>query len=221
MKQVSSFFTNQANYQQALVHRSYCHDHPTTSSNERLEFLGDSVLSLIISNRLYNFFPNLNEGDLTGRRSHLVCTETLAKKSLTLGLDAEIKMSKGEEDSGGRKNPSLLANTFEAVLGSLYLDSGLSVCEQFLNHIYPDTEIRDTKELLKDSKSLLQEKTQSKNWGTPIYETVSAEGPDHAKTFTVQVIINGKTVSTGTGTSKQRAETAAAQAALEILFSKC
>lgn len=202
----------------AFIHRSYCHDHPEVTSNERLEFLGDSILSAVISDRLYRLFPHLPEGELTGRRSQIVCTESLAQKSKLLGFDAKIKMSKGEQDSGGRLNPSLLANTFEAVLGALYLESGYAACQKYLTEIFPDSELMKVKEYIKDPKSLLQEKTQSLGWGTPVYEILSATGPDHAKSFTVQSIVNGKHVATGTGKSVQRAETEAARVSLAILF---
>ncbi len=214
----SDFFKNPTNYQSAFIHRSYCHDHPDTASNERLEFLGDSILSTVISHKLYELFPLLPEGELTGRRSRLVCTDSLAQKALELGLDQQIKLSKGEEDSGGRKNPSLLANTFEAVLGALFLDSGYSACVKYLSEVFPDLELSQVKEFIKDPKSLLQEKTQSQSWGTPQYDIVSAIGPDHSKTFTVKVTINNKIISEGVGSSKQRAETEAARAALAILF---
>jgi len=218
MKPLPNYFKITKNLESAFIHRSYCHDHPEVPSNERLEFLGDSILSAVISDRLYNLFPQLPEGELTGRRSHVVCTYSLAQKAKILGLDSQIKMSQGEEDSGGRLNPGLLANTFEAVLGALYLDSGFSACQIYLSDIFPNQELSEIIEFIKDPKSLLQEKTQSKGWGTPVYDIISAVGPDHSKLFTIQAIINGKPVATGTGSSKQRAETDAARASLAIIF---
>lgn len=202
---------------QALIHRSYCNEHPQTTSNERLEFLGDSVLSLIISARLYKLLPNSPEGDLTARRSNLVQTSTLAHKAKELKLDTQLLLSRGEENSGGRTNTGLLANTFEAVLGALYLDQGLAACEKYLTKVFPDSELTAIVTLSKDPKSLLQEKAQSTGLGTPIYSTVQAVGPDHAKLFTIAVRINGLQVATGQGSSKQRAETAAALTALNVL----
>jgi len=217
MKQVSDYFKNPDFFRQALIHRSYCNEHTGLESNERLEFLGDSVLSLVISDRLYRLLPDLPEGDLTGRRSYLVQTTTLAEKSLLLGLDQQLLLSKGEEETGGRHNPSLLANTFEAVLGALFLDCGISVCYEYLADVFPDTELT-AHFPTKDPKSLLQELSQAKGLGTPVYETVSASGPDHAKNFILTVIINSEKVAQGSGTSKQRAETEAAKAALAKLF---
>ncbi len=203
---------------QALIHRSYCNEHPRRESNERLEFLGDSVLSLVISTRLYKLFPKLPEGALTARRSYLVQTSTLAAKSIQLGLDKKLLLSSGEEQSGGRSNPSLLANTFEAVLGALYLDQGLAACEEFLSSVFPDSQLQNmSPSQIKDPKSLLQEKAQSQNLGTPIYKTVSSSGPDHARKFSVAVTIAGRQVAIGEGTSKQRAEAAAAKSALSMI----
>ena len=129
---LASLFHEPNNLKSALVHRSYCNEHPGISSNERLEFLGDAILSFVISHRLYRLLPDITEGELTNRRSYLVQTSTLSQKALSLGLDKMLLLSRGEEDSGGRSNPSLLANTFEAVLGALYLDSGLPTCETYL-----------------------------------------------------------------------------------------
>ncbi len=204
---------------QALIHRSYCNEHPGIESNERLEFLGDSILSLVISTRLYKLFPKLPEGALTARRSYLVQTSTLATKSIQLELDRKLHLSSGEEQSGGRSNPSLLANTFEAVLGAMYVEKGLMACESYLTQIFPDSElINMSPSQIKDPKSQLQEKAQSQNLGTPIYKTVSSSGPDHARKFTVTVSITDRgQIATGEGTSKQRAEAAAAKSALSVI----
>ena len=201
----------------ALTHRSYCNEHPGLASNERLEFLGDSVLSLIISHRLYTLLPGLPEGELTARRSYLVRTPSLATKSKKLGFDKLLKLSKGEEDSGGRDNPSLLANTFESVLGALYLDSGLPACQDYLNQTFPDSELTSITET-KDPKSLLQEKSQELGWGTPNYRLLEATGPDHARQFRVKVSLNAHGSASGSGRSIQKAETEAATAALAKLF---
>lgn len=219
MNPAKSFFNNIDLYNHALVHRSYINEHPGLVSNERLEFLGDSVLSLITSERLYALFPDVPEGELTSRRSLLVQTTTLAQKSLELGLDQELLLSKGEQELGGRQNQGLLANTFEAVLGALYLDQGLNKCREYLTQVFTDQEITQLKDT-KDPKSLLQEMTQAEGKGTPIYQLLEAQGPDHAKTFKVSVVIGGDQIATGTGASKQKAEIEAAKSALDILFPK-
>ncbi len=216
MKPVSSYFVSGNLFEKALVHRSYCNEHPGYQSNERLEFLGDAVLSLIISSRLFRLVPHHPEGELTARRPTLVQTSSLAAKAKILGLDTQLKLSRGEEEGGGRNNPTLLANTFEAVLGALYLDSDLPACVKFLQAVFPDSEITELTQT-KDPKSLLQEISQAKGWGTPTYHTVTATGPDHAKRFEISVHLNHQPIATGSGTSKQRAQTQAAMAALTNL----
>lgn len=214
---LASYFNNPANLQAALVHRSYCNEHPEIKeSNERLEFLGDSVLSLLTSQRLYGLLPNSAEGELTNRRSWIVQTTSLADKARMLDLHTKLLLSRGEEDSGGRENTGLLANTFEAVLGAMYLDAGLSKCEEFLKEIFPDDELL-TRNQIKDSKSLLQEIIQASERGTPIYKVLSSDGPDHARTFTVGVYVQDRQIAVGEGTSKQRAEAAAATKALDVV----
>jgi len=214
---IKSLFKDPANLNRSLVHRSYCNEHPKLASNERLEFLGDAVLSIIISERLYKLLPDVAEGELTSRRSYLVQTRTLAQKSVDLGLDKMLLLSRGEEESGGRQNPGLLANTFEAVLGSLYLEQGLDKCQHYLREVFPDAELLNITQS-KDPKSLLQETAQAKGWGTPIYKTLKSEGPDHAKTFTMAVVLNGEQKGVGHGNSKQRAETNAAASALSAIL---
>lgn len=215
---LSDFLTDPHLLTQALTHRSYCNEHPGSKSNERLEFLGDSVLSIIISDRLYRLLPDSPEGELTNRRSALVQTSTLATKSQELHFDQSLLLSRGEEDSGGRTNPSLLANTFEAILGAIYISSGIDACRQFLEKVFPDAEITSDKVKVKDPKSLLQELSQASGWGTPQYQTISTAGPDHAKQFTLHVVINSQVAGQGSGSSKQKAETQAAIAALSNLF---
>lgn len=217
MKSLANLFTDPKLLTHALTHRSYCNEHPESrSSNERLEFLGDSVLSLIISYRLYQLLPNSPEGELTNRRSFLVQTGSLAQKAKILNLNNLLLLSKGEEESGGRQNTGLLANTFEAVLGALYLDQGLHMCQEFLAEIFPDSELL-TPEQVKDPKSLLQEKIQSQGQATPIYKIISSTGPDHARQFIVAVYVGEEEIGRGEGTSKQRAESAAAASALSMV----
>jgi len=216
-KSLSNFFSTPDNLRRALIHRSYCNEHPGESSNERLEFLGDSVLSVIISERLYRLFPHSPEGELTARRSFLVQTSSLSQKAMLLKLDSQLLLSKGEAELGGRTNPSLLANTFEAVLGALFIDSGLAACQTFLTQVFPDSELTSDFDT-KDPKSRLQELTQGQGLGTPVYQTVTATGPDHAKTFLISVAINNRAAAEGRGASKQKAEAQAAKAALHKLF---
>ncbi len=201
----------------ALTHRSALNEVGTISaeSNERLEFLGDAVLELVATEFLYAKFPEKPEGILTAYRSALVKTNTLAKIAIKLDLGQKLYMSKGEEATGGRTNESMLADTMEAVIGALYLDQGFDVVSTFL-HAQLFTEIDDilTNKLYKDAKSHLQEVVQALGFDTPTYEVVAAEGPDHDKQFTVNVVVDEKIVGTGVGKSKQRAQQAAAEKAL-------
>ena len=170
---------------QAFIHRSYLNE--TTkkiSSNERLEFLGDAVLELIVSLYLFSHFPESPEGKLTLLRSSIVRTEMLAKVAHTLGLGNKLKLGRGEEEGGGRQNPSILANTFEAVLGALYLDQGFEAAQEFVNrNLLPHIEEIVAKKLYFDAKSHLQEKVQEEMKVTPIYKVLREEGPDHQKQF--------------------------------------
>lgn len=211
-------FKNPNLLQQAFIHRSYLNEHKQNDlqSNERLEFLGDAVLELITSLYLFDKFPQKPEGELTALRSALVKTETLYAVAQKLELGKHLKMSRGEKRTGGQTNPSLLANTVEAVIGAIYLDQGFEASNQFISiHIFPYLQDILNKGLYRDYKSSLQEIVQSQNQATPEYQTISAVGPDHNKTFKVKVLINHKALAIGTGASKQKAQQAAAQKALE------
>ncbi|MBP7774579.1 ribonuclease III [Candidatus Woesebacteria bacterium] len=202
----------------ALTHRSALNEKDTESSisNERLEFLGDAVLELAATKFLYTRFPEEQEGVLTAYRSALVKTTSLAALAEKLGLGEQLKMSKGEEATGGRVNPSLLADTFEAVVGALYLDQGFEVAEAFLAEqlfVTVDTILKER--LYKDPKSELQERVQGMGKETPTYSVLAENGPDHNKEFTVAVSVNGTVVAQGMGKSKQQAQQAAAQEALK------
>ncbi len=204
----------------ALTHRSALNesDSGTTSkqSNERLEFLGDAVLELITTEYLFNKFPRKPEGELTVFRSALVKTETLAELASELGLGNKLYMSHGEENSGGRNNQSLLANSMEAYIGALYLDQGLKVVTNFLQKsLFVKLKKIMEKKLYKDAKSQLQEIVQAKGLSAPIYETVKAEGPDHDKRFQVQVIVEKQVQAIGIGKSKQLAQQNSAKKALQ------
>ena len=211
-------FLNPQLLETALTHRSALNERGSTAieSNERLEFLGDAVLELSTTEYLFTEFPQEPEGVLTAYRSALVKTTSLAEVAKSLGLGERLKMSKGEESTGGRNNPSLLANTLEAVIGALYLDQGFTAADTFLREnlfVTVATILKD--KLYKDPKSELQEKVQARGFETPNYVVISEAGPDHDKEFTVEVQVGGKPVASGMGKSKQQAQQAAAQAALK------
>lgn len=204
---------------EALTHRSALNENLSTSlvSNERLEYLGDAVLELATSQFLFHSYPKEPEGVLTAYRSALVKTTTLAKIAMTLDLGQKLFMSKGEEATGGRTNTSLLANTFEAVLGALYLDQGYQAVQQFLEkHLFPEIGTILKEKSYKDAKSHLQEVVQSQGFDTPTYDVLSESGPDHEKEFTIAVVVDGTIKGKGTGASKQKAQQAAAAQALEL-----
>ncbi len=213
-------FSNPDLLETALTHRSALNEPSSGTSskvsNERLEFLGDAVLELIATRFLFDHLPQDPEGKLTNYRSALVRTETLAEVAAELGLGDKLYMSKGEEATGGRSNPSLLADTTEAIIGAIYLDQGFKVAEEFVQeHIIPKFKTIKANRLYKDAKSLLQETVQAQGLPTPTYRVVKAEGPDHDKTFTVQVVVSGKVYGRGIGPSKQAAQQQAARLALE------
>ncbi|MBP7768381.1 ribonuclease III [Candidatus Woesebacteria bacterium] len=202
----------------ALTHRSALNEKNAGSveSNERLEFLGDAVLEVVATEFLFHKFPKEPEGTLTAYRSALVKTTSLATVATTLGLGEQLKMSKGEETTGGRTNPSLLADTLEAVIGALYLDQGSTAVTTFLHeHLFTSLDTILEQRLYKDPKSELQEYVQALGDETPLYEVVSESGPDHSKEFTVAVTVNKKVIGQGSGKSKQQAQQAAAQEALQ------
>lgn len=205
---------------QVFTHRSYLNEsNDARESNERMEFLGDSILSFVVSSYIYENYPNLKEGELTNLRSILTNTETLYHVAKELKLGEYLKLSKGEEASGGRVNKSLLANTYESVVGGLYLDQGIEAARIFIHDSIIsqiDSIIQD--QGLKDPKSNLQEILQEKYKESPIYEIIEEVGPDHARTYTVQVRIGSKVLGNGTGKSKQEAEKQAAKEALKSLI---
>lgn len=205
----------------AFTHRSYLNEFKTQLvSNERLEFLGDSVLSLIISSYIYVAKPADAEGDLTNLRSYIVKTKSLAEAAEKLSLGDYLLLSRGEELTGGRKNPQLLANTFEALLGAVYVDQGIEVAKQLVySSLLPIFESEIKKGPPKDAKSSLQEIVQEREKQSPHYKIIKTTGPDHAREFTVGVFIKGEEVGTGKGPSKQVAEEEAAAEALKKLHS--
>lgn len=210
-------FNNQQLHKQAFVHRSYLNEtKEKLESNERLEFLGDSILSFIISDHLYKTYPDFDEGILTNLRSLVVNTKSLAKTAKTLNFGQSLLLSKGEEDSRGRENESILANTFEAFIGALFMDQGIKAVSDFLHEVLvPQIETYVQKKVFKDPKSLLQEYVQSKKQNSPVYKVLNEEGPAHAKQFTIGVFVENEKFGEGIGKSKQEAEESAAEVALE------
>lgn len=210
-------FKNKKLFEQAFVHRSFLNEtKEQLESNERLEFLGDSILSFIISDHLYRTYPEFKEGVLTNLRSLLVNTKTLAAAAKKLGLGRFLLLSRGEEESKGRENDTLLANSFEALIGALFLDQGAEGVREFLKAtLFPLANEYVEKRQFKDPKSILQEFVQSKKQHSPSYRVLVEKGPPHAKTFTMGVFVGDTLMGEGVGKSKQEAEEAAAKAALE------
>jgi ribonuclease III len=209
-------FTSQELLTQAFVHRSYLNEHRTfpLPHNERLEFLGDAVLELVVTDHLYRTYPN-PEGELTALRSSIVKGEMLAEVARKLNFSELLLLSRGEAKSGGRDKGYLLANALEAFLGALYLDRGYAECETFIHQhiIVYLADIIENKTFI-DPKSRLQEYTQEKYSVTPNYVVVSETGPDHEKTFTVVVMVGEEELAQGVGGSKQSAQVNAAENAL-------
>ena len=203
----------------ALTHRSYLNENPESlEDNERLEFLGDAVLDFLVGAWLYNRFPEMPEGNLTRLRSALVRTETLARFAENIDLGSAMLLGHGESEGGGRERPALLCATFEALIGAIYIDQGITAVQEFIE---PKLEISVQSFLVgnrdKDPKSVLQEWAQSQGYGTPFYHTVNSTGPDHAKTFIIEVIIEDQVHGSGVGHSKQAAAKIAAEQALKAL----
>lgn len=202
---------------EALTHRSYLNEHKAAGShNERLEFLGDAVLELATTHFLFTKFPHKPEGDLTAYRAALVNTVSLAESAKVLGLNDMLQLSKGEAKDVGRARDIILANAFEAVLGAVYLDQGYEAAEAFVARtLYPKIDAIIASRGYQDAKSRFQEASQEKRSITPSYRTIMEEGPDHDRVFTVGAFLGEEEVARGSGKSKQEAEQAAAQAALD------
>ena len=207
-------------FQTAFTHRSYLNEHQDYSlpSNERLEFLGDAVLQLVSSKYLYNKYPDQPEGKLTNYRAATVCTTSLAEESERLNYGKFLLLSNGEDQSGGRTSEYILANTFEAVLGALYIEKGIEFCHKFIEKelLYKIEDIVKN-ELYKDPKSKFQEKAQELRGITPNYEVLESWGADHERTFKVGVYLEKQLYGEGIGSSKQKAQQEAAQNALDKL----
>ena len=208
--------------EQALVHSSYVNENPgfAPASNERLEFLGDAVLGLIVAEKLYQDFPQLDEGEMTRLRAALVCQDTLARVARAIKLGDYLYLGKGEKASGGQRKPANLARALEAVIAAIFLDQGSSTTRDATLRLF-------NKELQKmasqgvevDYKSQLQEFLQAREQQAPVYRVVEATGPDHEKKFTVEVRLGDTVLGRGTGKSKKTAETEAARSALKLLQS--
>ncbi len=219
-KTIMVTFKDPSLLEQALTHSSYVNENPGLApvSNERLEFLGDAVLGLIVAVNLYQAFPHLSEGDMTRLRSELVRQDTLARVAETIGLGDYLYLGKGEEAGGGRHKPANLARAFEALVAAIFLDSGLSVASDLVTRLLEDEQqavIGQGKNI--DYKSQLQELLQAGGQPSPTYEVIAAIGPDHSKTFTVEAKLGETVLARGSGKSKKLAESEAARAALEKL----
>ncbi len=203
----------------ALTHRSYLNEHPEAlENNERLEFLGDAVLDFLVGAWLYNQYPEYAEGALTRMRAALVGNDQLGEFSRQLGLPAFLRLGRGESDGGGRDRSVLLGSAFEALVGALYLDQGIMAVRAFVE---PLLETASLPILLdsadRDPKSALQEWAQAQGFGPPHYETAATSGPEHDRTFKVNVIVNGRAIGRGAGPSKRVAAKEAARDAVETL----
>ena len=226
MKDFSTFeknlglkFKNKDLLTQAFVHRSYLNENPdfNLSQNERLEFLGDAVLELIVTEELYKKYPEKSEGDLTNWRAALVNAKMLTSVAEELGFNDFLLLSKGETKELGKARQYILANTFEALIGSIYLDSGYEPAEKFIKkYLIKNLEDIIKNGLYKDAKSYFQEIAQDKVGITPVYKVIKEWGPDHQKNFTVGVFLAEELVAEGEGSSKQEAEEQAAKTGLEV-----
>lgn len=204
---------------QAFTHRSYLNEHRgfDLPHNERLEFLGDAVLELIVTDQLYKKYPAQNEGELTGYRAALVNAITLSEVAARLGMNDYLLLSKGETKDVGRARQYILANTFEAVIGAIYLDRGYQITQDFIvRQLFSKTDEIIAKNLWQDAKSSFQEQAQEKIGVTPAYRVLREIGPDHNKRFTIGLFIGEELVATGEGHSKQEAEQDAAQKGLTL-----
>ncbi|OGB74021.1 ribonuclease III [candidate division Kazan bacterium RBG_13_50_9] len=208
-------FTNKLLLEQAFVHRSYLNENEfSPGHNERLEFLGDAVLEMIVTKYLYQKLPDKSEGELTALRSALVRRETLAEIASELDFHNYLKLSRGEAKTAANQ-PAILANTVEAFIGALFLDAGITAARKFLSkHLLPKLDAIIAAHRHIDAKSHFQELVQEREGLTPTYQVAKESGPDHDKTFEVIVLIGGKEVARGTGNSKQAAEMDAATTAL-------
>ena len=212
-------FNDKKLLEQAFIHRSYINESTGSklSHNERLEFLGDAVLELIVTDYLYNKYPDRDEGELTAYRSALVNAVIIGEVAQAIGMNDYLLLSKGEAKDAGRARSYILANTYEAYVGAVYIDQGYDVARDFISRtLFGKIDTIVAKKLWRDAKSLVQEKSQEYLNMTPVYKVISEAGPDHDKHFTIGVFFGDEQIATGKGQSKQEAEQAAARSALEI-----
>lgn len=217
-KTIGFQFKDKSLLKQAFTHRSYINENRSSGlvHNERLEFLGDAVLELVITDFLYERFKDMNEGELTSLRSALVNADTCALVAQELGANDFLLLSKGESKDTGRARQFILANTLEAVIGAIYMDGGYEPAKEFiLKHVTPRTEDIVKKGTWIDAKSLFQERAQEHEGVTPSYKTIRESGPDHDKRFVVGVYLGSEMIGQGEGKSKQDAEQEAARVALK------
>jgi ribonuclease-3 len=219
-KELGISFHQESLLEQAFVHLSYLNENPSFArpSNERLEFLGDAILNFIVTEKLYEEFPQLSEGELTEIRAALVCRDTLAELASSLKLGDWLLLGRGEEANGGRAKESTLANAMEALIGALYLDQGIAKTRRFiLRQLKPELEKIKAGKITPNYKALVQELIQGQKRPTPVYRLVEATGPDHSKQFTAEILVEGEALGKGVGKSKKVAESQAARAAWEKL----
>ena len=212
-------FRNITLLQNALAHSSYANErwHDSLKSNERLEFLGDSILGMVVAEHLYRNYPDRPEGELTRMRADMVCENALAAIAGRIGLGEHLLLGHGEEQTGGRTRNSILADAVESVIAACFLDGGMDAARGFIDRfVLTDVPVRKLRNA--DYKTALQELVQQKKNQQLTYKLIGESGPDHDKHFEVAVLLNGSTVGTGTGSSKKRAEQDAARAAMEHLF---
>jgi ribonuclease III len=213
-------FKNPVLLKQALIHTSYLNENPgiDVGSNERLEFLGDAALGVVVAQQLYLEYPDVDEGKLTELRAHLVRRDTLARAAARFELGEYLQLGRGEDAAGGRRRPTNIARAYEALVGAIFLDGGIAAVRKFVRRsLGEELQALRNEGMSPDPKSRLQEVIQSRWQTTPSYKLVKTEGPDHARRFTVQVLVGGKPLGTGEGRSKQMAEKDAAQRALSEL----
>jgi len=218
-KKINISFNNKNLLKQAFLHRSYLNEHKDLEMehNERLEFLGDAVVEIVVTDFLYHKYPKTPEGELTSYRAALVNAITMSEVASGLGMNDYMLLSKGEAKDTGRARQIILANAFEALVGAIYLDQGQDVAQKFIaDNLFAMTEKIVNEKLWLDAKSFFQEKAQEISGVTPNYKILSEAGPDHNKKFTVGLFIDAELVAEGTGHSKQEAEQEAARKGLEI-----
>ena len=220
-EEIQYHFQNISLLQNALTHSSYANErwHNSLLSNERLEFLGDSILGMLVAEYLFKNFPDRPEGELTRMRADMVCEKTLAAVANRIGLGQHLMLGHGEEQGGGRSRDSILADAMESVIAACFLDGGMGAALQFIQRFIL-TEVPVTRLHNEDYKTKLQELVQQKKNQILTYKLTGESGPDHDKKFDVDVSLNGKVVGTGSGRSKKRAEQDAARAAITALFPK-